>query len=334
VLTTGATANQTITINASHRRQRRPNSGHKLSASWRQPNVTLTGIAIQGASSVDANTTFTYSASASYSDGSSRNVVAAWSLTSPYATIDASGVLSAQSVTGDQTVTITASYTEGEVTRTATKDVAIFDKALHPPALTGITIAGAASVNENRASTYTATASYDDGSSKLVTAVWSLTSPYATINASGVLSAQAVTGIQTVTINASYSEGADTKTATRRVTIADRTRREAVSCSRRFLPRYCRRPSQLGNSFGSGQQGGKFSSTNKANNLAVVTNVLAWIRSKGGSNPDQADQQAWGRNLMRTSFSGMWTTVYRYVRIQAHRVSIDRWVTMKESPEG
>lgn len=329
VLATGAvTANQTITINASYTEGGvTQTAAISVSIVAPNPNVTLTGIAIQGASSVDANTTFSYSASASYNDGSSRNVVAAWSLTSPYATIDASGVLSAQSVTGDQTVTITASYTEGEVTRTASKDVAIFDKALHPPALTGITIAGAASVNENRASTYTATASYDDGSSKLVTAVWSLTSPYATINASGVLSAQAVTGSQTVTINASYSEGADTKTATRRVTIADRTRPR----SRLLFHDDFSHDTAAGHpnwEIASGKwssKGGKFSSTNKANNLAVVTNVLALDSLEAGriQSEIRLTNKPGGRKPNAyIVFGYVDDSHYRYVRIQAHRVSI------------
>jgi hypothetical protein len=91
------------------------------------------------------------------------------------------------------------------------------------PILIGLVISGANSVNENSSSNYTATASFSDGSNQTVTnsATWSENSPYATINSNGVLDTLEVSSDQTVTVEARYSYGEDTETATKVVTIID-----------------------------------------------------------------------------------------------------------------
>jgi hypothetical protein len=320
------TANQSITVNASYTEGGVTKTA-AMTVSIIAPPVTLTGITIQGASSLNANSTSNYTTTATYNNGTSKAVTAAWSLTSPYASIDASGVLSAQSVTGNQTIAITASYTEREVTKTATKEVAIIDKTIQPPTLTGLAILGAAAVDENKTSSYTATAAYNDGSSKSVSAAWSLTSPYATIKANGILSALAVTGNQTVTIHASYIEGTETRTATKIVTIVDRTRSKGHLLFRDDFSGNTAAGSsnwEIASGKWSGK-GGRFSSTVKANNLAVVTNVpvldsfeagrieseITLTNKSGGKKPNAA-----------IVFGYVDDRHYRYVRIQEHRISI------------
>jgi hypothetical protein len=90
---------------------------------------TLESLAILGANSVDENGEADYEAAATFSDDSTETVTgdASWSENSPYASIDSNGELAASEVSGDQTVTLTASYTYAGVTVSATKVVAIRD---------------------------------------------------------------------------------------------------------------------------------------------------------------------------------------------------------------
>jgi hypothetical protein len=91
--------------------------------------ATLTSLSISGASSVNESSTASYTATATFSDGTTQSVTASasWSENSPYATINSNGVLSTSSVWSDWTVTITASYSQGGVTRTAQKVVTIIN---------------------------------------------------------------------------------------------------------------------------------------------------------------------------------------------------------------
>ncbi|MBE9580321.1 MAG: tandem-95 repeat protein [Proteobacteria bacterium] len=97
--------------------------------SWVDDSPALTSLSISGSSSVAENSTSNYTATATFSDGSTQTVTASadWSEESSYAGISGSGVLSASEVTGDETVTITASYTSSGVTKTDQKLVTITD---------------------------------------------------------------------------------------------------------------------------------------------------------------------------------------------------------------
>jgi len=90
-----------------------------------------------------------------------------------------------------------------------------------PVVLSSIAVGGPTSVNEGGTGTYTATATWDDGTTTSVTPSWSENSSYATISTGGVLTASAVTSNQTVTVSASYTSGGVTRTATRTVSIVD-----------------------------------------------------------------------------------------------------------------
>ena len=179
---------------------------------WNSPAepVVLTGITISGPSIVDEGTTAQYSCTASYSDGSTATVTPAWSENSAYATISSAGVLSASEVTADRAVTLTASFGGLSDTHAVTiEDV--------PPVLTGITISGPSIVDEGTTAQYSCTASYSDGSSTVVTPVWSENSAYATISSAGVLSALNVASDQPVTVTATYNGQTDTHTVTIKV---------------------------------------------------------------------------------------------------------------------
>ena len=91
------------------------------------------------------------------------------------------------------------------------------------PILSGLSISGSDFVSENNSTGFTATATFSDNTTQTVTgnAVWSEKSTLASINTSGVLTASEVTEDTTITIQADYSIGGVTKTATKTVTVID-----------------------------------------------------------------------------------------------------------------
>ncbi len=184
------------------------------------PPVVLGGLSISGPASVPEGTAATYTAAASWSDGSTSPVTPVWSVfPTTFANINAAGVVTTLSVPSDQPVTVSASYTFGGVTESAQQTVTITDIV---PTLTGLAIAGPASVNETGSVQYAATASFSDGSTSPVTPVWSVSpATFASINAAGVLKTLSVPSDQSVTVSASYTFGGVTESAQQAVTITD-----------------------------------------------------------------------------------------------------------------
>ena len=199
------TSNQTVTVTASY-------GGKTATKSVTIVDVpaVLSGIAVSGPSSVNEGGTGAYTATGTWDSGTTAAVTPTWSVSSSYATIAAGGVLTASSVTSNQTVTVTASYGG----KTATKSVTIVNV---PAGLGSIAVSGPSSVNEGGTGTYTATGTWDNGTTAAVTPTWSVSTSYATISVGGVLTASTVTSNQAVTVTASYGG----KTATKSVTIAD-----------------------------------------------------------------------------------------------------------------
>jgi chitinase len=91
------------------------------------------------------------------------------------------------------------------------------------PILNSLSICGNDYVSENNSAGFVTTATFSDDTTETVTgnAAWSENSMYANINNSGVLTTSEVTEDTTLTIQASYSTGGVTKTATKLVTIVD-----------------------------------------------------------------------------------------------------------------
>ena len=186
--------------------------------------ATLSSLAITGPASVNESSKAGYTATATFSDRTTRTVTTQvrWSENSSYATISSGGALTTSAVGSNQTVTITAQYSSNGVTRTATKSITIANVA--PAAtLSSIAIGGPSSVNESSSASYTATATFSNGTTQNVTTgtAWSENSSYSTISSAGVLTTSAVTANQAVTIGASYTSGGVTRTATKSVTIAN-----------------------------------------------------------------------------------------------------------------
>ncbi len=187
------TATLTLTVNAS-------------------TGLTLQSLSIQGTAVVQEGGTATFRAIAFFSDGTSTFVSPIWTSSNPAAaSVASSGALTTGQVSVDTLVTLGASYTENGVTRTTTFALTVRDVA---SIVSYLTITGASSIQSQRITTLTATATYTDGSSKTVSPAWtSSNSSVATVSAAGVVTAAQITVDTTVLITATYSEGTVTRTA-------------------------------------------------------------------------------------------------------------------------
>lgn len=163
------------------------------------PPVIMTGITIVGASEVDEEKTAQYTCVASYSDGSSADVVAHWGENSDFAEINGSGVLMADDVSSDVDVVVSAAF--GGLTASYSMTI----KFVAPPVvLSELSISGYSVMDENSAAGYTCLARYSDGSSELVNPIWSDNSDFAEINESGMLTAYDVTADVDVMVSAEF----------------------------------------------------------------------------------------------------------------------------------
>lgn len=194
--------------------------------------ATLSSLTISGDTTVKAGSSITLTAKGAYSDGSSSTVYPSnWTVSdTTVAKVDSYGMLTAQNVTSDKTIMVSASYTEGTVTKSATWTVTVKASSA---ALSGLTVSGSSAIKAGDTSAYTAAAGYADGSSKTVSNVqWSITGTGATIDSSGTLTADStLTADATVTVLAIYTEGTVTKTATLSVKISKAGTTISQACS-------------------------------------------------------------------------------------------------------
>jgi hypothetical protein len=199
LLTAGdVSSDQGVTLTASYGGR---TDTHAVTIKYVAPVVT--SIAISGPASLDEETTAQYTCTANYSDGTSKVVTPSWNENSSAASISGSGVLTAGDVTADQSVTLTASFGGKSDTHGVTIKYLV-------PTLTSIAISGPASVDEETSAQYVCTANYSDGTSEVVTPVWSENSTYTAINDSGLLTAGNVSGDENVTITATHDGQSDT----------------------------------------------------------------------------------------------------------------------------
>ncbi|MEE9368643.1 MAG: glycosyl hydrolase family 28-related protein [Pontiella sp.] len=158
---------------------------------------TITGIEISGASTVDEESSDLYLCEAAYSDGARVSVTPVWSVSVGTATIDTSGNFTTGNVAADENATVAATFNG----HTDSFDLTILYVA---PAVTGISISGPVALEEGATAIYTCNATYSDGTTGVVTPIWSEPSPYVGINASGLLTAGDVPSDQGVTISAAH----------------------------------------------------------------------------------------------------------------------------------
>ncbi|SBV38448.1 T1SS secreted agglutinin RTX [Phage NCTB] len=233
-LTSYATVNSTALLTAQE-----VNGGDKnttLSASYTYDGVTVTAdkvvtivdldplvteIVIIGADTLGETSTTTYSFKLVYSDGSEVQPATPDSfiqLSSTYSTLSGYD-LTAGSLDSDQTVRLEATFTEYGRTVTGFKDVILTN---NPPAAVSAAIVGATNVSEGATSNYILRVTYDDASTQDFTdATWAVDSggTYASINATGVLTAGSVDTDQPVTISAEKTIDGVTVSDTHNLTI-------------------------------------------------------------------------------------------------------------------
>ena len=169
--------------------------------------ASLTGLQLLGAGSLQAGAQTRLAVKALYSDGSSRTVAASSYALSNDAlgSVNASrGVLTVANVTLDTALTITASYTEDGVTRTASLVVNI---AAAPAVLKRLSLVGTqGTLASGQSLNLSAQGVYADGSRKTVNATWSVLGTAASISSAGVLTMQAVAQDTRAVVSASYTE--------------------------------------------------------------------------------------------------------------------------------
>lgn len=164
---------------------------------------------IAGPTTIDEGEEGGYQLNVNYSDGTTQEVAAAWSITSggAYATIDAeTGVVTTiDNIIGDKAIVVRAEYTESGVQITDTHNVTIVDTIKRPVSLV---IAGPEALPETDVHTFVAGVTYDDGSTAPVTALWTSSNPSAgTININSGEFTPADVGINIgTTIIATYTE--------------------------------------------------------------------------------------------------------------------------------
>jgi hypothetical protein len=167
--------------------------------------VVLTGLEIDGPSVMDEESSAQYVCLASYSDGTSTLVSPAWSENSESAEVSETGLFSAGNVSADQTVILTASLN-------GFSDEYLITITYVPPVLTGISILGPTTVDEETTSSFVCIASYSDGSSAAVDPSWAVNSGIASISSTGVLSTGNIESDQSVVVSASFDGALATHT--------------------------------------------------------------------------------------------------------------------------
>lgn len=186
----------------------------------------IVSVILKGPVSINEGQTGTYTMEATLEDGSKVQYPApslSFVPTTTAASISGNVVTAAQ-VSADVVTNLRGTINAEGTNWTA--DLAVTIKDI-PVTLSSISISGPASVNESTsAATYTCTATMSNSTTKTVTPTWSIIanggiSSGLSISAAGVLTVPAVNANTQITIQASYTEGGQTRTATKVVTITD-----------------------------------------------------------------------------------------------------------------
>lgn len=182
-------------------------------------NVVPVSMEIIGPTSVDEESVTNYIFRVTMSDATTKDVTAN-PVSATLGNLTGAGVYTAPTVTGPASATLNASYTELGVTVSDTHSVSIAN-TLNP--MTALDLTGPASINEGgETASLVATATFEDGSTSVVTgsATYQITSgsSYASLS-SNVVTSGNVSSDQTVVVQATYTVGGVTQTATHSLTI-------------------------------------------------------------------------------------------------------------------
>ena len=180
---------------------------------------TIKSIAINGPDSIEYGKTAAYTLTVTWSDGTITTVTATWKLSSTtHATVSADGKVTNKNASGKtQTVTLTATYTFGGVTKTASKTITL---PVAAPTIKSIAIDGPESIDYGKSATYTLTITWSDGTTTTVTGTWKLSSTdYAALDGSKVTNKNTSGEEQTVTLTVTAKINGVTKTITKTITL-------------------------------------------------------------------------------------------------------------------
>ena len=204
-----------------------------VSASWTENGVTvqdshvitvsatrsvLTDLTLTGPPSVQSAGQVRLVVNAVYADLSSKSVSASFTLSNPaLGSVNNRGVLSVGTVLVNTPLTVTATYEEGGVTKTASFPITI---SAAPAVLSRLTLVGlTAFVSSGQTLSLSALGEYSDTSSKPVTATWRVSGTAATVSSTGVFQASSVSTDTPVLVSASYREAGVTVDAQLQVVI-------------------------------------------------------------------------------------------------------------------
>ena len=111
------------------------------------------------------------------------------------------------------------------VSSVGTSTFSVSDSGYVKTVVTSVAISGVSSLLAGETTTFTCIATYNDGITGVVTPVWSILAggSYAKINSLGLLEAECTSVARSVTLQASYTYGGVTKTATKTVTVNIKT---------------------------------------------------------------------------------------------------------------
>lgn len=195
--------------------------GWNAVAEYRTAPVLLTGLTLSGPDFVVENNSAQYTVTASFSDGSSQEVTgeATWSENSIYTSISQSGLLQAHEVPADWSVAVSVTYQHEGITKGDAKIVSIEDQIV----LTGLSLSGPSSLEENNSAQFTAVALFSNGSTQAVNDFtdWSENSIYTTVTQTGILESSNVPADWYVGLSASYQHNGIVKNDFKVISILD-----------------------------------------------------------------------------------------------------------------
>jgi len=225
--------NEKIKIRAAYKDDGIIRKGHKFVKILNTGNTPIIEkVNISGPDTLEENTYGMYHASASYSDGTTKDITSqvSWTENSAYTYFDSEikNKLKVQEVDSDFNITIRATY-DSDSQQTcfmAQKNILIKDIPIANE-LTSLTISGPTTITENSYADFRAFAKFSDGTLRDVSqyASWSEDSPYAywDNNLPHRLITTQVFSKQIVNINATYTINGITKNAFSSIAISDTT---------------------------------------------------------------------------------------------------------------
>jgi hypothetical protein len=182
---------------------------------------TLVDLTITGADLVKEGASSSFKALANSSDGTAADVTGAATWTVNENASISGGILNASQVAGQKTARITASYSSGGISKSASKDVTILDTA---PVPVSLAIYGPSQVDENSGGTFNAVLLLSTGVYQEVTGsvYWSFVGTGGQVDPIGRLYTNEVASDTVLTVKASYEKDGLVVTAETPLTIMDR----------------------------------------------------------------------------------------------------------------